>query len=250
MTTDSSNNSFTQNGQLYIMPTFTSDMIGTSAIFNGYTYNLDGCTDTGNTTSCEVTSDSSTDTVIPPAQSARLSTQNSFSIQYGKVEVRAKMPQGDWLWPAIWMLPVNSTYGPWPLSGEIDIVEARGNGPSYSAQGDNFVRSSLNWGPASNLLAQVFGWQSEKQSTYADDFHVYLFEWDSDFMRFSVDSRVYAMLNLQFNKQSFWQSGGFPATVQDGANQVDVVNPWAGQPNVAPFNQGAFSLSFLAAAQE
>lgn len=54
-------------------------------------------------------------------QSARLTTQKSFSIAFGKVEVRAKLPKGDWLWPAIWMLPVNNTYGPWPASGEIDV---------------------------------------------------------------------------------------------------------------------------------
>ena len=53
--------------------------------------------------------------------SARISTQKSYSIKYGRVEVVAKIPQGDWLWPAIWMLPVNNTYGPWPLSGEIDV---------------------------------------------------------------------------------------------------------------------------------
>ena len=42
-------------------------------------------------------------------------------MKYGKVDVVAKIPQGDWLWPAIWMLPENTTYGAWPLSGEIDV---------------------------------------------------------------------------------------------------------------------------------
>jgi hypothetical protein len=75
------------------------------------------------------------------------------SLRYSKVEVRAKMPKGDWvgvlrlcvfflfllidntrvqLWPAIWLLPVNSTYGSWPRSGEIDMVESRGNGIRYT----------------------------------------------------------------------------------------------------------------------
>lgn len=53
--------------------------------------------------------------------SSRISTQGHYAIQYGKVEVVAKIPQGDWLWPAIWMLPENTTYGAWPLSGEIDV---------------------------------------------------------------------------------------------------------------------------------
>lgn len=66
--------------------------------------------------------------------SARLTTKNSHHITYGKVEIRAKLPQGDWLWPALWMLPVDDAYGPWPLSGEIDIMESRGNGVDYKAQ--------------------------------------------------------------------------------------------------------------------
>ena len=68
--------------------------------------------------------------------SARISTRNytNGAIKYGKVEVNAKLPTGDWLWPALWMLPVNDTYGPWPRSGEIDIMKSRGNGPEYQAQ--------------------------------------------------------------------------------------------------------------------
>lgn len=53
--------------------------------------------------------------------SARISTKNSVTMAFGKVEVRAKLPRGDWLWPAIWMLPKDSVYGDWPLSGEIDV---------------------------------------------------------------------------------------------------------------------------------
>ncbi|KAJ7245511.1 hypothetical protein C8J57DRAFT_760287 [Mycena rebaudengoi] len=54
---------------------------------------------------------------------------------------------GDWLWPALWILPVDDAYGGWTLSGEIDIMEARGNEPLYPKQGINYVHSSLNWGP-------------------------------------------------------------------------------------------------------
>lgn len=66
--------------------------------------------------------------------SARLTTRKSHHIQFGKVEVVAKLPKGDWLWPAISMLPVDNSYGPWPESGEIDIMQGRGNGPEYKAQ--------------------------------------------------------------------------------------------------------------------
>jgi beta-glucanase (GH16 family) len=93
MTTGSSNNSFIQNSQLYIVPTLTSDVIGRNAIFDGYTYNLTGCTNT-NLTACGVVSNGTTGTVINPAMSARISTKGKRSIRYGKVEVRAKLPTG------------------------------------------------------------------------------------------------------------------------------------------------------------
>jgi len=56
------------------------------------------------------------------------------------------------------MLPETNAYGPWPLSGEIDILEARGNGPAYPAQGTNFVRSTLNYGPLPTVFNRIFGW--------------------------------------------------------------------------------------------
>ena len=65
--------------------------------------------------------------ILNPISSARLRTSNSFAFTYGKVEARAKLPRGDWLWPAIWMLPLKQEYGLWPTSGEIDIMESRGN---------------------------------------------------------------------------------------------------------------------------
>lgn len=134
MTTNSPNNSFVQDGMLYIVPTLTSDVIGADNVFNGYTYNISGCTNT-NLTACGAVSNSSTNTVINPVMSARITTKKSHSIRYGRVDIRAKLPRGDWLWPALWMLPVTDTiYGPWPASGEIDIMESRGNSPSYSAQ--------------------------------------------------------------------------------------------------------------------
>lgn len=95
---------------------------------------------------CIVNSDISTHAIIPPVRSARLTTAGSRSIQYGRVEVVAKMPKGDWLWPAIWMMPEDSVYGIWPMSGEIDIMESRGNGRGYKRGGREYFSSTLHWG--------------------------------------------------------------------------------------------------------
>lgn len=113
MTTSSTNNSYVQDGYLYITPTLTSDVIGSDNVFNAYTYNLTNCTynttnpeslpNGSNTTTfnptayyqaCGAVSNSTTGTIIPPIQSARISTRNSASIRYGRVEVKAKVPRG------------------------------------------------------------------------------------------------------------------------------------------------------------
>ena len=54
--------------------------------------------------------------------------------------------QGDWLWPAFWLLPKDGAYGTWPASGEIDIMESRGNAPGYPGGGVNAFGSTLHWG--------------------------------------------------------------------------------------------------------
>ena len=110
MTTTSVNNSFIQNGMLYIVPTLTSDNIGSAAVLDGAVYNITGCTfnitspnngtvngvfdKAGYLAACSAVSNATLGTVINPVQSARLSTRNSASIRFGRVEIRAKMPNG------------------------------------------------------------------------------------------------------------------------------------------------------------
>ncbi|KAJ7705305.1 glycoside hydrolase family 16 protein [Mycena rosella] len=218
------NNSFIKNNQLYIMPTLTTDVIPQSQLETG-TYTLDPCTEAEtNKTACTASGDGSGN-VVNPVMSARINTINSFSITYGRVEVRAKLPRGDWLWPAIWMLPVNGT---WPVDGELDIMEGRGNGPSYGAQGSNYVRSTLQYGPLASLVKQMYGWYTLKRTSFDQGFHTYGLEWDDKWMRFYVDSRVHTTLSLSTKnaKEGFWARAGFPATAQNGSSVQQVENPY------------------------
>ncbi|CDO70157.1 Glycoside Hydrolase Family 16 protein [Trametes cinnabarina] len=247
MTTDSPNNSFVRDGRLYIVPTLTSDVIGYNNIFNGYTYNLTGCTD-GNSTNCGAVSNETLGTVIPPVMSARIHTREPYTIKYGKVEITAKLPRGDWLWPALWMLPLDDAYGPWPRSGEIDIMEARGNSQEYKAQGIDYVRGSLNWGPFTwlNGVSKTFGWWTNRRKTFADGFHTYSLEWTPEFIRIYVDSRLTYMLFHKFD-EPFFDLGGFPPVVQNGSQFIETPNPWAsGTKNVAPFDQPFYLIVNLA----
>ncbi|KAF9552143.1 GH16 beta-1,3-glucan recognition protein [Agrocybe pediades] len=274
MATTSSNNSYVRNGKLYITPTFTSDNIGEAAVIDGTVYNITGCTYNitqgisyttsvtlpanasaigvdqafdvdAYTRACSAVSNATAGTIINPIQSARISTRKTASIRYGRVEVRAKIPTG-LMWPAIWMLPVDNKYGPWPISGmffskilcEIDIMEARGNGPSYPKQGTDYVRGSLNWGPLTwlNAVSKTFGWWHLRRGTYDQGFHDYVLEWDKDFMRVYVDTRLHKLLDLRFNIP-FFKRGDFPPVVQNGSEAVILENPWKEGSNAAPFDQ-------------
>ncbi|KAG5644402.1 hypothetical protein DXG03_008569 [Asterophora parasitica] len=260
MATASSNNSFIQNGQLHIVPTLTSSSIGDAAVF-GYdptVYNITGCTfnitrpNNGHIIrngqrvfdseayrrACSMVSNATAGTMINPVQSARLTTRYSASIRYGRVEVRAKMPDGDWMWPAIWMLPRDEVYGPWPMSGEIDIVESRGNGLRYTAHGANYVQGSLNWGPALGLngVSKSYSWWTDKRKKYSEDFHTYALEWTEEFLRIYVDTRLHTLLDLRFNKP-FFQRGEFPQVVFNGSDLVALQNPWINGTNATPFDQ-------------
>ncbi|RCH82682.1 hypothetical protein CU098_008177 [Rhizopus stolonifer] len=122
--TNNRSNTFVDDGILYIKPTLTSETLGENAVKEGGRIALysgapsEDCTDHSNF-GCERTAGAVSGGVyINPIQSARLRTINSMSTRYGKVEVRAKLPKGDWLWPAIWMLPKDSAYGTWPASGK------------------------------------------------------------------------------------------------------------------------------------
>ncbi|KAJ7122680.1 concanavalin A-like lectin/glucanase domain-containing protein [Mycena crocata] len=281
MTTSSASNSFVRDGQLFLVPTLTSEVIPEGSILDGAVYNLTDCTynvthSSGYTTAghgsaginttegmpagagggegiapdapldlaaylraCSAVSNATEGRILPPVMSARISTRRSASLKFGRVEVRAKLPTGDWMWPAIWMLPVDSAYGGWPLSGEIDIMEARGNGPSYPKQGVNYVRSALNWGPAPflNAVAKTYGWATERRARYDDDFHTYALEWNEEFIRMYVDSRLKHMFELKLSKSSFWDRGDFPTVVQNGSESVVLANPWVNGTKAAPFDQ-------------
>lgn len=124
-------------------------------------------------------------------------TLSSFAFKYGKVEIAAKLPTGDWLLPSIKFLPLRNSYGHFPASGEIDLVEARGNRDLIKNGvniGNDQITSSLHFGPYSNADA----WQltsfsrnsNEKGKSFANGFHRYQMEWTNDKITFSVDDIV------------------------------------------------------------
>ncbi|KAF8346388.1 GH16 beta-1,3-glucan recognition protein [Amanita rubescens] len=243
MTTDSTNNSYSFQWQIIHHPYFHTRTLtqggSKASTFDSAAYYR----------ACSAISNSTIGKVINPVQTARLTTRQSANIKYGRVDVVAKLPLGDWLWPAIWMLPTNNTYGPWPMSGnpvKFDIVESRGNGPEYPYQGANYVRGTLNWGPTSWLNAgwTTFGWWYMKRGTFADTFHTYTLEWDEKFIRMYVDTRLHATWTMKFTVP-FWNHGNFPAVVQNGTELVILNNPWINGTAATPFDQSFYLILSL-----
>ncbi len=127
--------------------------------------------------------------------SARLTTKHNFSQKYGRFEARMKIPQGQGIWPAFWMLGENIDECPWPACGEIDIFESIGpvaktvygtlHGPGYSG-GDN-IQGIV-----------------ECESSLAHDFHVYGVEWDSNEIRWFFDGQFYVTITRKQVGDNDW----------------------------------------------
>ena len=133
--------------------------------------------------------------------SARLHTRSRFAFRYGRIEARIRLPGGQGLWPAFWLLPQEDTYGTWAASGEIDIMEAINLGGT----GGNTVFGTLHYGGESpdNVLS---GNEYVVPGSATDEFHLYALEWDPTEIRWYVDDVLYAM-------QNFWHtaSADYPA---------------------------------------
>jgi beta-glucanase (GH16 family) len=129
--------------------------------------------------------------------SARLKTQGLFSQTYGRIEARMKIPEGQGMWPAFWMLGEDIPTAGWPKCGEIDIMENIGKEPAT-------IHGSLH-GPSTTAntsdLTAIFGLPTHEN--FANDFHLYAVEWEPDTVRFYVDSNLYATFH-----SSDWPVGG------------------------------------------
>lgn len=125
--------------------------------------------------------------------SAKLKTKGLFSKKYGRYEIKAKLPVGKGLWPAIWMLPEEDKYGTWAASGEIDIVEAWGSRP-------NTVAGTIHYGegwPNNKYTGKEFE-LPEKRGI--DKWHTYALEWEPGELRWYVDGELYQTQNKWYSK--------------------------------------------------
>ncbi|XP_055955945.1 beta-1,3-glucan-binding protein-like [Patella vulgata] len=214
-------NTFVRNGVLYLKPTLTSDKFGESFLHSG-TLDLNAqfgsCTASWENGCLRKGSQHN----IPPIMSSKI--YSKATIRHGRVDVVAQIPKGDWLWPAIWMLPqgTNWKYGGWPRSGEIDIMESRGNvqlNSGGSPQGAARVLSTIHLGTdgGGGHRQHGEGKVASNGKTWADGYHTYSLDWTENHIKMMIDNQPVLAWNTpsegyfkheNLGGSNIWSSGG------------------------------------------
>jgi beta-glucanase (GH16 family) len=123
--------------------------------------------------------------------SARLTTKSKREFQFGRIDIRAKLPKGQGVWPALWMLGANISDVGWPRCGEIDIMELIGHEP-------NKVHGTLHWN-GTNGHAFRGGSKTLSSGNFSDAFHVFSIVWKQNQISWYVDNVLfYSMSSADF----------------------------------------------------
>lgn len=175
------------NGMLRIKPIILEDNYGENVTAYG-TLILSGCT---SNIPVECSRKAMAYNILPPVISARLTTKNSFTFRYGKIEIRAKFPEGDWLYPEMWLQPKYNNYGLGYSSGRVILGLARGNDNLVNTTSKSVFDSrrldfGFRIGTTQNIENYIVS-KIRENNGWTKDFHVYTTIWNSDGFQFLVD---------------------------------------------------------------
>ncbi len=155
--------------------------------------------------------------------SSRLTTENKVDFQYGRVDMRAALPKGQGIWPALWMLGKNFRTVGWPACGEIDIMEMIGGG----AGKDDTVHGTLHWdnGGSYACTCEQNNSYTLSSGVFYDKFHVFSIVWTASAIQWYVDDDLYKTVDITpANLSEFRNEFFFIFNVAVGGN-------WPGSPN-------------------
>lgn len=151
--------------------------------------------------------------------SSRINTTGKFTFKYGRVDVRATLPKGQGIWPAIWMLGENIETVGWPKCGEIDIMEMIGG-----SDRENTVHGTIHWDNAGSY-ANYGGNTVLESGDFSDEFHVFSIVWDSTAITWYLDNVEYHVVDITPGGLSeFHENYHFLINVAVGGN-------WPGNPD-------------------
>lgn len=153
--------------------------------------------------------------------SSRIITKGKQTFKYGRIDIRAKLPQGQGIWPALWMLGSNISTVSWPACGEIDIMEMVGGTAS-----DNTVHSTLHWDNAGSHASYGDNY-TLSSGIFADQFHVFTTIWDEGKVVSYVDDVKFYEIDITPAELSeFHENYFFIFNVAVGGN-------WPGPPDAS-----------------
>jgi len=152
--------------------------------------------------------------------SSRLTTQGKFDFKYGRVDIRAALPKGQGIWPALWMLGSNISSVGWPACGETDIMEMIGGGEGR----DDKTHGTIHWDD-NGTKRDVGGSVQLAEGIFNDEFHVFTIIWDEDEIKWFLDDELFFTTEITDpNRSEFRDEFFFIFNVAVGGN-------WPGSPN-------------------
>ena len=158
--------------------------------------------------------------------SARIHTRDRVAVRYGRIEARMKLPLGQGIWPAFWLMPQTDTYGTWAASGELDIMEAINLGVNDEYKIHGTIHHGAMW-PNNTSSTGV----TDVTRDSVLEFHSYAVEWDINEIRWYIDDVLYA-------SQTNWSTtdAPFPAPFDEPFYiilNLAVGGNWPGSPNAS-----------------
>ena len=151
--------------------------------------------------------------------SSRLVTKDKKAFKYGRIDIRAVMPFGQGMWPALWMLGSNIGDVGWPACGEIDIMEMVGG-----IEGDKETHGTVHWSNAGQY-ASYGGSTSLPSGKLSDEFHVYSISWDENAIKWYLDDVKYHEIDITPNELSEFRENFYLIL------NVAVGGNWPGSPD-------------------
>jgi len=172
--------------------------------------------------------------------SGKIKSQNKKDFTYGKIVARAKVPEGQGLWPAIWMMPTDeSFYGQWPKCGEIDIMEVLGS-DTKTAYG------TLHYGEPKG---EQQGTVVLEDGSFSSDFHEYSVEWEPGEIRWYIDDQLYLTANDWFTAEEGKDEKPYPAPFDQPffvQMNLAVGGTWPGNPDeTTDFDKAEFEIDYV-----
>jgi len=173
--------------------------------------------------------------------SGKLNTQNKQDLMYGKIVIRARVPEGQGLWPAIWMMPTKqSHYGSWPQCGEIDIMEILGSDPAL-------VYSTIHYGMPHEQQQGTL--RLENGETFSNSYHEYILEWEPAEMRFYIDDTLTLKVTDWYSAPQGSEDRPFPAPFDQNFYlqlNLAVGGTWPGEPDeTTDFEHAEFIIDYV-----